>query len=384
MLRLLQWRRFWQQVHLWLGLLLALPVIVVCVSGSLLVFREELDSWLNPALLAPPLQGGRIQPAAALLSAGLAATIPAGAAQIRLRAPQRGQTAWSVFVQRRDGNGRIWMEQIGVHPETAQPTGRRDYTASPLILLYHLHEVLLLRLWWGAELVGGIGLVLLVSSLSGLYLWWPRPGRWKAAFWIKRAASPRRFLLDLHNVLGLYSLAIVLILSFSGVYLSFPNPVRGLVRLVAADSPFPALPARSAPAGATRLDLTTIFEHAQAAFPGASLDNARKLDGPHGLWRFAMRLPEESGHSPANSMVWLDPYSGAVLARRDARALPAGERFLILQRPLHNGEALGLAGRWLACIGGLVPAGLAITGWMLWLRRQRGRISRAKPQAAQR
>ncbi len=363
-------RQFWQQAHLWLGLLLGLPLLLVCASGSLLVFREEMDAWLNPALLAPAMHGGQQHSPAELLAAGLAATDPAGDAQFRLRAPQRGQTAWSVFVQRTDpATGRVWMEQIGVHPETAGITGRRDYTAAPLILLYHFHETLLLRPWWGAELVGALGLVLLISSLSGLYLWWPRPGRWRAALWIKPGAAARRLLLDLHNVFGLYSLIVVVSLAFSGVYLVFPQPVRGLVRLAATDSPLPYPPPRPPLAGETRLDAATIFALAEATLPGIRFDNARKLAGRDGLWRVALRPADANSYSPADSMVWLDPYDGRVLAWRDARHLPAGENFLIMQRPLHNGEVLGLPGRLLAFAGGLVPAILAITGWLLWLHR---------------
>jgi uncharacterized iron-regulated membrane protein len=43
---------------------------------------------------------------------------------------------------------------------------------------------------------------------------------------------------------------------------------------------------------------------------------------------------------------------------------------------LHHGEAFGLPGRVLACIAGLVPLGLAITGWLRWGDRRRACLDR--------
>jgi uncharacterized iron-regulated membrane protein len=54
--------------------------------------------------------------------------------------------------------------------------------------------------------------------------------------------------------------------------------------------------------------------------------------------------------------VWIDPGTGAILAVRDTRQDSAGDRFMDWMHPLHNGEAFGLAGRVLACVGGLLPA----------------------------
>ncbi|MGH7201474.1 MAG: PepSY domain-containing protein, partial [Planctomycetaceae bacterium] len=43
------------------------------------------------------------------------------------------------------------------------------------------------------------------------------------------------------------------------------------------------------------------------------------------------------------------------------------------QFPLHNGEAFGLAGRWIVFFSGLTPAVLYVTGVTIWWRRRRSR-----------
>jgi len=41
-------RNFWFQVHKWIGLILAILIIPLCVTGAALVWDEALDHGLNP------------------------------------------------------------------------------------------------------------------------------------------------------------------------------------------------------------------------------------------------------------------------------------------------------------------------------------------------
>ena len=74
--------------------------------------------------------------------------------------------------------------------------------------------------------------------------------------------------------------------------------------------------------------------------------------------------------------------TGAILAVRDTRQDPAGERFMDWMHPLHNGEAFGLVGRVLACVGGLLPVLLLVTGWLRWRHKRAARRLTAVRRAA--
>ena len=50
--RLLRLRGIWLQVHKWIGLLLALLIIPISLSGSALVWHDGLDELLNPGRFA--------------------------------------------------------------------------------------------------------------------------------------------------------------------------------------------------------------------------------------------------------------------------------------------------------------------------------------------
>lgn len=43
-------RTWWLKAHLWIGLAIGLPLMVVAISGAVLVFEEDLDRALNPAV----------------------------------------------------------------------------------------------------------------------------------------------------------------------------------------------------------------------------------------------------------------------------------------------------------------------------------------------
>ncbi|MGH8612088.1 MAG: PepSY domain-containing protein, partial [Gammaproteobacteria bacterium] len=57
-------RKLWLQLHLWLGLILGLFLSVFGITGSILVFYQEIDEWLNPDLLtvAPRPAGASYRP----------------------------------------------------------------------------------------------------------------------------------------------------------------------------------------------------------------------------------------------------------------------------------------------------------------------------------
>lgn len=46
-------RPFWVVVHRYAGLAMTVFLVIVGLTGSLLAFYHELDSWLNPAFSAP-------------------------------------------------------------------------------------------------------------------------------------------------------------------------------------------------------------------------------------------------------------------------------------------------------------------------------------------
>lgn len=373
-------RRLWLNLHLYIGLSLGAVLILVGLTGSLLVFYHKIDQLLNPALLTVSAQDGYRPYSAAVAAAQ--AVHPGWHADSLLmpRASDGVLILWFKEAPGTVGQEDRW-HQVAVDPYTAQVQGsrfidtltlRRD---SVVATLYALHSTFLLG-ENGETLAGIVGLCLLLSSLSGIYLWWPRSGKFKQALTFKRDASRVRFHFDLHRTSGIYSVIILIVISFSGIYMIFPAYVTPLVNLFSTVSESAGNPVSSVRPGATAISIETAVTIADRLYPHAELKTIGLPENENGVYLITKRQAGEVGTSYGSTDIWIDQYSGAVLKVKDSRAMSAGDSFLAWQFPLHNGEAFGLAGRVIVCMTGFIPAIMAVTGTYIWLRKRRSRRSR--------
>src|SRR6185369_10514744 len=84
----------------------------------------------------------------------------------------------------------------------------------------------------GREIIGYLGIVMCGLGVTGLVLWWPRAGQWRAAFGIRRRARGLRLHRDLHGTVGIWGWIVFLIVSVSGTYLAFPQTIGDAARAV--------------------------------------------------------------------------------------------------------------------------------------------------------
>jgi uncharacterized iron-regulated membrane protein len=274
--------------------------------------------------------------------------------------------------------------QVTVDPYTGAVLAKdREWGGYLMSFIYELHESLLMEKL-GQTIVGFIALFLLVSVGSGVYLWWPRPGRIRQAFTFSAGASAVRRHYDWHKVTGFYSALVLFMLAFTGVYLEFSTYVVPIVRLFSPVQQFPKdRELRSFPRpGARPLSVEEAVDLARTIFPDGELKSVSVPRDETDVYRVTVRQPDEVRESGGQSRVWLDQYSGAVLLKHDWRTFTAGETFLSWLFPLHNGEALGLTGRWLIFVCGFVPLILYVTALrMWWLKRAAHRRQQARAAA---
>ena len=368
-------RQFWVQAHLWLGLTVGSIFVLLGLSGSVLCFYPEIDLWLNPAQqLAGDRPPSDLQP----VLAALRAARPAYDGAWRLEMPlAAGRPINARYYRPPETAGRSFAPFMAtVDPQTLAVSSQRFWGDYAMTWVYDLHYTLLLGKP-GRIAVGAIGLVALLSVLSGLYLWWPSPGRWRAA--LKPAIRPGavRVNYDWHVRTGIYGLLLTLVVVGSGVFLAWPEYLNPLVASASPLSQRPVLMSTPLPGGGM-IDADTAVTRALTRLPGATLRWLETPAGPEGVYRINVWLPDDPGYRFPRSNVWVDAWSGEVLAVRDWRENTAGDTFLAWLHPLHNGEALGLAGRWLAFIAGLLPAVLWLTGWRRWQQKRRARQASAR------
>jgi uncharacterized iron-regulated membrane protein len=376
-------RRVWLATHRWLGLGVGVLFVLSGLTGSAIVFDHALDAWLNPELFTPRAPGPP-RPLDEILAAARAA-VPGPIAGVTVSMPGVDYDVFVVHLSRpATAEGDRESVDVPVDPASGRVLGQRPSDGHLTAWLYRLHSSLLLGDALGVDdlgsyVVGGVGLVLLGSALSGLYLWWPRCRQLGQAVGVRWRASGKRVTFDLHRATGFWGAAVLLTLAFSGVYLIFPEWVRALVGTLARTEPRPPGLVSKPPAGAaTPIPIGRAAAIAAGHVPDGALTFVVVPERPTGVYQVWLRRTDDVRRVYGDVIVWIDQWSGAVLRVRDRRALPGGEIFLHWQFPLHSGEAFARAGRLLVFVTGLTPLLLAVTGTLIWWlkRRARRRIRR--------
>ena len=78
--------------------------------------------------------------------------------------------------------------------------------------------------------VNGLGaMAVVLMCVTGIIIWWPGRARWRRSLTLHRGVSARRFLWELHNVLGFWTMLLILMWAVTGIYFAFSNPFNSLI-----------------------------------------------------------------------------------------------------------------------------------------------------------
>ncbi|NHC07486.1 PepSY-associated TM helix domain-containing protein [Azonexus fungiphilus] len=361
-----------QVLHLWLGLGLGAVFVVLGLTGSWLAFYPEIDR-----LRQPPTSVATSPPTLAAVVAALRAAEPARDGPWRIElAPTPDAPIKARYYRPAETRERGFAPLlVTIDPGTLAVGDRHFWGEGLSTWLYDLHYTLLLGAG-GKTLLATLTLALIALLASGLYLWWPAPGRWRQALAIKRQASRPRRIYDLHVKPGVYALPLLLVLAGSGLMLLVPHWFAPAIAWLSPPTPAFQAPADAAAAPAISADAALAI--ARREFPAAE---PRWLETPgrgHAAWRVQLRQPGEPNRRFPRTHVWIDPATGAILAIRDPLRQGAGDTLLAWLHPLHNGEAFGLAGRLVVCLSGLLPLLALVTGFLRWRHKREARATSAR------
>ncbi len=238
----------------------------------------------------------------------------------------------------------------------------------PTAWIYKLHWQLLAG-ETGATVMGLAGIAILLLLASGLVAWWPRRGFVRDAVRWKPNAAPVRRLYDIHKLTAIGSVIVLFAVIPMGVMLALPQITRPVMERV---SPLFATPPMEVAADAgPGLSLDALVARAQVRFPDGRLAWIETPSGPDAPVRIALAQPSEPSRRFPRTTVWLDPYSGFILATRDGRREAGGDIVINWLHPIHSGEAFGPIGRLLVLLSGLAGTLLAISGVWRWIVRAR-------------
>jgi len=213
-------RRALFQVHLWSGIALGLYVLMMSVTGSVLVYRNELYRATTPEPIiskdcGPRLTDDQLKEAAGHLYPAYRVT--------RISRASNLDQAVDVWLRRgNETKKRLFDVRSGSDLGNSVP-------ASFLLVseLLDLHDNLLAGST--GRIVNGAGaLVLLVLAGTGLAIWWPGIKTWRRSLMLPSGVGWKRLNWHLHSMIGFWSLGFVVVFGLSGVYLCIPGQFQDL------------------------------------------------------------------------------------------------------------------------------------------------------------
>lgn len=356
--------RAWAWVHKWTSLICTVFMLLLCITGLPLIFHHEIGHLLGTEVEAPEMPADTPY-------ASLDDVLATAQAQHPDLVPQ--------FLFREEDETNLWMFRFGetamatdddkfvaVDARTAAPLKEPKFNEGFIYLMFKLHVDLFAGLA-GTLFLGFMGLLLVIAIVSGVVLY--APFMRKVEFGtVRRKQSNRLKWLDLHNLLGIVTLAWLFVVGLTGVINTLAQPLTALWRFDQVSemiAPYKGQPPVTQPGS-----LDAAVRAAQAlepemhisfvAFPGTSFAS------PYHYGVF-MR-----GNEPLTARLFKPVLVDARTAQvTDSRELPWYITTLLISQPLHFGDYGGTPLQIIWALLDIISIVVLWSGLVLWWRRRK-------------
>lgn len=353
-------------LHSWLGLLTGVFLLLLGLSGSVLVFRHELDQLANQSLLTVRPTGPTVPPG----------TLARCYQTIVGRYPRLDGIAWlNPGAGPTDAyNFRLYLNDerlftydlglISLDPYTGailRDGKSADFMPSFIEWLLQFHFSFQLGVP-GAALTALFGLTMLGSLLTGAVIYRKMIGKVLTFRARINRKNWRTISSDLHRIVGVWSLLLNAVIFFTGFWMN-------LFAFKAKSWQTETLPTR--PNTLMAIPADSLYRKALQQIPDLQPTYAYLPTQPERKFRVNGPLRNQWVLWGTGNTVNLDQQTGAITQVRRLSELPFGERLEATFFPLHVGNYGGWPIKLLYVLIGLSPGLLSITGFLLWWRRAR-------------
>ncbi|WP_455587238.1 PepSY-associated TM helix domain-containing protein [Bacteroides sp.] len=372
-------KKIFRQIHLWLSIPFGLIISILCLSGGVLVFENEITEWLRHDLYyvkqvkATPLPVGELaERVAATLPDSVSVTgisissDPARAYKVNLSKPRRA----SVYID----------------PYTGEIKGK--YERVPFFTtMFKLHRWLLDsmkpdgNIFWGKMIVGVSTLMFVFVLISGMMVWIPRTAKaLKNSLKISVSKGWRRFWYDLHIAGGLYAFIFLLAMSLTGLTWSFGWYRTGFYKVFGVETNSNTAQSHSGHGGNSRTkekrqhspyaSWQKVYEQLETLNPGY-----KQITISNGT---ANVLFNRFGNQRASDRYHFNPRNGEITETTLYKESDKSGKIRGWIYSVHVGSWGGMFTRILSFIAALIGGTLPLTGYYLWIRKKTARSARKR------
>lgn len=373
-------------LHLWLGLLSSIVVLIVCLTGSIYAFKNQINDFYNreKVFVTTPKNDTINIAAIEHFFKKEGNTIKT------IVIPESSNRSLSISYSEENSS---FIKTQYFNPYTFDLLGYNNNRLDDFFkLILDIHKTLLIPNI-GKQIVGISTIIFCLLLLSGIILWLPKTFRdLKNGFTIKRKAKFYRINYDLHKTFGFYSFLILLFIALTGLYITYPwmknvfivslggNPVLSkgdaleendelsvdfndmLAKMMIKEDDKKSLE------NVKPISFDSIYKLANKKLSyraTTSIVAPNKEDSEFRItkinaqnWLGAM-LPDELSFDKKGNLKHIQKFSDK----------PLHKQFIEISKPLHTGEILGWKSVLFYFLFTLIGCSLPITGFIIWWKK---------------
>ena len=341
-------RTSWLTIHKWLGITLAILIVPLSLSGSALVWHDWLDDASNPQRRIAGSGEAVLLPSVYVLAARSRLDGSSAISSLRFR---HSRAALVVSGSGMDSlRTNVWID-----PANGEVL---DAAAGDAGLRHQLHafhaNMYIPRV--GGLVVGLLGIAMLISSLTGLWLWWPTAGS------VVRGLRWRRTkdnIANLHHQAGFWIFLPLGMLSFTGIWITFSPFFAALSDDAQRERAENVARYWAKPVVATSISVDAAASAALANRPGKLISIVWPTD-------FEPKWRVQIEHSDKVTEMTIVDATGEI-RRVSSVDQEAGGSDRLVER-MHFGSGMSLPWQIAIFVGGIMPLVLGVTGLLMWWR----------------
>ncbi|MDT0642263.1 PepSY-associated TM helix domain-containing protein [Zunongwangia sp. F363] len=361
-------RKFINDVHLWLGLASGIILFLVCFSGTMLVFEDEIKGlFAEDFKVEAQEQKISIDSLAVMLQAEGEVTA------VKISDEDNLPYEFRVKTSPEDRRGSVFY----VDPYMGKILKAQ---ANPLdgffMTMFRMHRWLLLDSTIGRPIVGVASIIFFFLAISGIVLWFPKKWKWKnfkPGFKIKFSARWKRINHDLHNTLGFYACIFLVIMVLTGLCWSFGwyrdagSEVLGTK--IFGNRGGPKIQSEGDFAPGERLSISAIYDNASERLDYPGTTNISFPSSEKGVYQ--IRKYDESNFSPVVADELILDQNGEMLSQELFEQKGLNVQIASLIKPIHTGEVFGIFSKVIYFLACLIATSLPVTGTIIWLNKMK-------------
>lgn len=410
-------RQFFVFMHRYVGLVMAIFLVIVGLTGALIAFYDEIDGYINHDLMFVaelPANTPLIDPFA-LRDAVLNQYPQASIDYLELTHKDNHARVFYLEPKINPATGKPYtleFSEVYVNPYTAEVIGGRNANKiseswkNVMPFVYELHYALALGKL-GAYVLGIVALLWTVDCFVGAYLTLParrktvmakvqanaslsKPvkketswlSRWWKSWKIRWAGGFYKVNFDFHRAGGLWLWAMLFVFAWSSVAFNLSDEVYSPVTkwiFMQAEKPeikklpkpleMPVLNFKQAFA----IGKTLMAEQAQLKGFSIIAPQAMSYKPALGVYQYRVKSNRDVNEKYGSTRVTFNANTGQFIALSLPSGEDAGDTFTSWIVTLHMAKIGGLPMKIFVCVMGLAVTGLSITGVYIWLKKRKSR-----------